>query len=116
MRANLLQPLISWDTLRMRQEAVQALMGSDDLAFTVQQGLTQMPKDLDRCASEAYTEQSTQASWIVQLQRILCKSPQARLKVASQMEHELANKGSNLAHSPDAGGTCRSGRSDGCAL
>ena len=50
LRANLLQPLTSLDTLRMRQDAVQELVSSDDLAFTIGQGLMQMPKDLDRCA------------------------------------------------------------------
>ncbi len=49
LRANLLQPLTSLDTLRMRQDAVQELVGNDDLAFTLGQGLNQMPKDLDRC-------------------------------------------------------------------
>ena len=49
LRANLLQPLTCLATLRMRQDAVQDLVGNDDLAFTVGQGLNQMPKDLDRC-------------------------------------------------------------------
>jgi len=50
LRANLLQPLTSLDTLRMRQDAVQELVSNDDLAFTIGQGLSQMPKDLDRSA------------------------------------------------------------------
>ncbi len=50
LRANLLQPLTSLDSLRMRQDAVQELVSSDDLAFLIEQGLMQMPKDLDRCA------------------------------------------------------------------
>ena len=50
LRANLLQPLTSLDTVRMRQDAIQELVGNDDLAFTLGQGLAQMPKDLDRCA------------------------------------------------------------------
>ncbi len=50
LRANLLQPLTSLDTLHMRQDAVQELVSNDDLAFTIGQGLTQMPKDLGRSA------------------------------------------------------------------
>ena len=50
LRANLLQPLTSLDSLRMRQDAVQELVSNDDLAFAIRQGLSQMPKDLDRSA------------------------------------------------------------------
>lgn len=50
LRANLLQPLTSLDTVRMRQDAIQELVSNDDLAFTLGQGLSQMPKDLDRYA------------------------------------------------------------------
>lgn len=53
LRANLLQPLTSLDTLHMRQDAVQELVNNGDLAFTVGQGLSQMPKDLDRSALHA---------------------------------------------------------------
>lgn len=52
LRANLLQPLTSLETVRMRQDAVQELISDNDLAFTLGQGLSQMPKDLDRCAAE----------------------------------------------------------------
>lgn len=55
LRANLLQPLTSLETLRMRQDAVQELVGNDDLAFTVGQGLSQMPKDLDRWVAPFFT-------------------------------------------------------------
>ncbi|KAL0020849.1 hypothetical protein WJX77_001177 [Trebouxia sp. C0004] len=48
LRVNLLQPLTSLDTLRMRQDAVQELVSNDDLGFTIGQGLTQMPRDLNR--------------------------------------------------------------------
>lgn len=39
----------------MRQDAVQELVGDDDLAFTVGQGLSQMPKDLDRWVAPFFT-------------------------------------------------------------
>lgn len=51
LRANLLQPLTSLDTVRMRQDAIQELVGNDDLAFSLGQGLSQIPKDLDRFAA-----------------------------------------------------------------
>ncbi len=53
LRANLLQPLTSLDTLQVRQDAVQELVSNDDLAFSIGQGLSQMPKDLDRSALHA---------------------------------------------------------------
>ena len=48
LRANLLQPLTSLATIRLRQEAVQELVGNDNLAFSVTQALAVLPKDLDR--------------------------------------------------------------------
>ena len=51
LRANLLQPLTSLGTVRIRQDAVQELISDNDLAFTLGQGLSQMPKDLDRHAA-----------------------------------------------------------------
>ncbi|DBA95622.1 TPA: hypothetical protein ACH3X3_013469 [Trebouxia sp. C0006] len=63
LRANLLQPLTSLDTLRMRQDAVQELVSNGDLAFTVGQGLSQMPKDLDRvCGTLAMRNANTKAN------------------------------------------------------
>lgn len=48
LRANLLQPLTSLATIRMRQEAVQEFIGNDDLSVNVTQALSILPKDLDK--------------------------------------------------------------------
>ena len=87
MRANLLQPLTSLETLRMRQDAVQELVGNDDLAFTVGQGLSQMPKDLDR--------------WVVLVSNLACRTLMAIPGQVMMFILETGCKGLELLNSKD---------------
>ncbi|KAK9852115.1 hypothetical protein WJX84_007177 [Apatococcus fuscideae] len=49
LRANLIQPLLDISTIDMRLNSLDELVGDEDLAYGVQQCLSRLPKDLDRC-------------------------------------------------------------------
>ncbi len=48
LRANLIQPLLDANTLNMRLDCLDELVSNEDMAYSLQQCLSRLPKDLDR--------------------------------------------------------------------
>ena len=62
LKANILQPLTDAASLKLRHDAVEEMLGNQELAFNAAQGLAQLPANLDRlCSSLALIPNSTGA-------------------------------------------------------